>query len=265
MKKKEFKKYECFYTNDVPIQFKDLSILPVKMVDYFTFQIASRCLLLEKDKVPDIKVLSMSYLEFLLYLMNQKEGKQKEIANCLEKSFYYMCSLCIKDCANIKIIYDNKGKPCIEFTINNDTDIKKIILKRKDFEELKDIILFQNLPNYDNKYVNSDLQKEIDTINELKMKSIQIPSLELKKVTLCLNSGYTLEQLDNITLRKFDLLLSQSGDIMEYKIMRAAEMSGMVTFKSKIEHYLYKNKPSKTNSALSDYGQFKDKMSKVAK
>ena len=58
-------KYEKEFTNDEPVNFKGLMIYPVKMRDYFKYNICSQVLDIDKNSIPDEKVISMSYLDFL--------------------------------------------------------------------------------------------------------------------------------------------------------------------------------------------------------
>jgi hypothetical protein len=224
------------------------------------------CISLEKDKVPDVKILSMSYLEYLMHLINKKITEEdKIVSEYLEYSFYQFLNLAI-GVDQVRVKYDKNGKIFLSVLLRDNIEKKKWIdISRKEFDDIKDIVLFQNIPDYDNKYVNPDVQEEIDAVRAIENKNIEMPSLEMRKITLSLNSNYTLDSINGLTLRKFNLMLDQSDSILNYKIYKQAELGGMVTFKEKIGHYLYKNKKNKLGGALLDYGSFKDKMSKVAK
>ena len=52
---------------DEPIPYKELLIYPVTMKDYLEFHWLVSCLLIDKNSIPDINVISMSYLRFLYY------------------------------------------------------------------------------------------------------------------------------------------------------------------------------------------------------
>ena len=52
---------------DEPIPYKELLIYPVTMKDYLEFHLAVSCLLIDKNSIPDVNIISMSYLRFLYY------------------------------------------------------------------------------------------------------------------------------------------------------------------------------------------------------
>ena len=58
---------------DEPIPYKELLIYPITMKDYLEFHWLVNCLLIDKNSVPDVNVISMSYLRFLYYQSVVKE------------------------------------------------------------------------------------------------------------------------------------------------------------------------------------------------
>ena len=52
---------------DEPISYKELKIYPATMKDYIEFHWLVSCLLIDKNSIPDINIISMSYLRFLYY------------------------------------------------------------------------------------------------------------------------------------------------------------------------------------------------------
>lgn len=64
--------------NDEPVElFDGLTLYPVKMRDYITFNVCSSILKMNKNATNDPKVISMSYLDYILYLA-QKDEEEKE-------------------------------------------------------------------------------------------------------------------------------------------------------------------------------------------
>ena len=63
---------ELYY--DKPIPYKELLIYPVTMKDYLSFHWLISCLLLDKNSIPDIDIISMSYLRFLYHEAAEKEA-----------------------------------------------------------------------------------------------------------------------------------------------------------------------------------------------
>ena len=84
---------------DEPIPYKELLIYPVTMKDYLEFHLAVSCLLIDKNSIPDVNIISMSYLRFLYY--QSLENKQKYL----------------KDKVKIQCSYNNELFEVFEFTL----------------------------------------------------------------------------------------------------------------------------------------------------
>ena len=70
--------YRQAVINDEPVElFDGLVLHPVKMRDYITFNVCSSILKINKNSTNDPKVISMSYLDYIIYLM-QMEEREKE-------------------------------------------------------------------------------------------------------------------------------------------------------------------------------------------
>jgi len=54
------------YIYDDPVDFKKLKIYPVKVSEYLDFYNYIDCLQIDKNSVPDVNVISMSYLDYLI-------------------------------------------------------------------------------------------------------------------------------------------------------------------------------------------------------
>lgn len=66
-----YKQKKVCYVYDEPVQYKKLNIYPVRVYDYLNFYSYLDCLQIDKNSVPDIKVISMSYLDYLIKLSNE--------------------------------------------------------------------------------------------------------------------------------------------------------------------------------------------------
>lgn len=78
-------------------------------------------------------------------------------------------------------------------------------------------------------------------------------TLEKKVVCLSIATNYTFEQIFNMTIRKFTMALATVDDLINYKIMKSATMSGFVKLEKgqNIEHWIYKEDKDM-------YGDYKD-------
>ena len=77
-------------------------------------------------------------------------------------------------------------------------------------------------------------------------------SLEQKIICVCAKSPYKIEEIYDMSIRKFTMLISTINDAMEYQITRTGLMSGMVSLKDgkEIDHWIYKKKKSLYDSAV---------------
>ena len=116
----------------------------------------------------------------------------------------------------------------------------------EEFNDLKDIILFQNIHDYDNMEMSDDFRKVVEEYYALKNKDIIIPTLEDRLMAVVVSSGYTLEQLYNMPLRLFDALFEYSVGKLEYQVNKLiinlahGEVKGF-----SLSHWVYKTKKDK--------------------
>ena len=113
------------------------------------------------------------------------------------------------------------------------------------FNELREIIMYQNSADYQNdSWVDPDIKADYEERLALEQKENAgaTASLERKIVGLSVASNYKLTEIYDMTIRKFAMALGLVDDLINYKIMRSAMMSGMVSFPKdfKLEHWLYK-------------------------
>lgn len=239
------KKYEYYFTYDKPIPFKkDLFIYPIKMNEYFEFYNVVGCLTIEQNKISDPNIISMSYLDFLFFLINN-DKKGEDFKYMLVK----IINMCLKT-ENIRYT-DNNGK--IKLFIN------EVEINKKDFDFLKRIICYQNTPDYDDTYIDPELEQALREANELQNSNNGLnTSLERQMSCVVASTSYTYDMIYDMTIRKFILLLQVVDTKLHYQIYKTAECSGMVSFKTAIPHWRY-DKNNKFDSLIK-YDSFKDKM-----
>jgi len=233
---------------DEPYEYSKLKFYPVRLRDYLLFINAIDCLLIDKNSIPDAKIISMSYMEYLLLSSNEDNSN-------IEKLFALL-SICLKiDFEEIKIGEDENKKLLLVLSgIKIDFD---------NFETIKKIILEQNsveIPDY-------TIQKEIrDKIEEGRRMSAKggtkMASFEDQIVSLSMASGIPMEQIYDMTYRKFLKSVSRMDLLIHYKIYLQSSLSGMVTFKSTnfIKHWLTQTKDDKDDNGLLELDAVKDKL-----
>lgn len=220
--------YDVYLFTDKPIPYNDLLFYPVKVKDYVEFLWYVDCLLLDKNAIPDIKVISMNYLEFLFYLADEGDLIH------LNKLMSLLCMVLDIKFDDIKL-YIRDNKPYIS--------IKGIEYDNKAILEMKKIILLQNDIDDIDETIQKELRDEFRKAEELKARLSGVKPGTFEDDILCLMAampGLTLNDIYEMPARKFKKALKRADHKLHYEIYLAASMSGMVTFKDKnaIKHWM---------------------------
>jgi hypothetical protein len=266
--------YDRLYTLDEPVPYKSILIHPVKVRDHDIFYRCISCLTLEKKSIPDIRIIKMSYLEYLYHL--HIENKEIDYLLLLD----YLLKLCIKDdTMGINYYFDNTNKPVFEIgkkvldankeTISDEHGIKlsdKEIFNANDFEEIRMIICNQNLVELVDETIQKDVRDRMEEARMTRARSSGNKPASFEDTMLCLvaSTNISLEQVYDLTLRKFIKLLQRVDALIHYKIYMGAAMSGMVEFKDKsiTRHWMSDlEKENKNDDVLLGFDQIADKVS----
>jgi hypothetical protein len=230
----EWSKWETYFIYDKPIPYKKLVIYPVIMRDYLPFFYFAECLTLDKNAIPDVKIIGMNYYEYI-YSKHTKETPYIAYFDALLKIVLRRPDL------NAIYRLNEKGKPIF---IIDDT-----IYDVMDFDELRLMIAQYNnveLPNDKIQLAIREAKKKADEIRG--RNSAKMASLEDQIVAVMLCSSLTTEQIYDLPIRKFIKILERADLKLHYSIYLSASMSGMVEFKDKdfIKHWLSEIKKDET-------------------
>lgn len=268
-----------YFVFDKPIPFKgNLTLYPVTVEDYVEFIQCSACCTLNKNESEEGIV--MRHLDFLMsQTENLDTGKEwlHRFIRLLELVFHktngFLCQECetFISAADIqKFLLEGNdlgnfvcpqcgGKNFGEaIKIRRDPNSNQYIisiygteLNANDFDRFRQIVLYQNFPDYqDDSSIHYELKKDKELYRQTVMGGrTKSPSLEKKIVCLSVGTSYKIQEIYNLPLRKFLMLFSSLDDLIEYKILKSASVSGMVKFKKPIEHWIYKEEQSA-------YGQY---------
>lgn len=182
-----------------------------------------------KDIRPQVEKLN---LELLQKYKGVENGEA--LFNQEKKEKLYEMQLCPHCQQMMKDVYEFKEedkKPIL--------CVKGISIKNKEFKELKRIYCYQNIPDFDDTYIDPELKASLEETSRLKSGKTEQPTLERQKACIAVSTGYTLEYIDNLTLRKFTQLLRVADAKLTYLASKMGEMSGLVTFKSPLPHWIY--------------------------
>jgi len=250
-----------YTTFDLPIPYRNILLYPVSVKDYMFFNACAQCLSLDKNSVPDSKIIMMSNLEYIFHTA-QIDVEAKPFLIWFDR----LLSLCLKNDTSFlnveesikRYAYNEKQKPI--FTIG------KEIYTSKDFEELKSIICEQNLYDLPDENISKEVRESLEKAQEYKNKvsGAKPGTLEDYIVSLSGITGWSFEYIYNMSIRKFVIAIRRFDNLIHYKIYLSASMSGMVEFKDKsfIKHWLTNlEEKDKYDSVSMDLDTIQDKIS----
>lgn len=228
---------EYFYF-DKPVEFElrdknKIFIYPVSLKDSEIFLSSVNILNIDKNSSPSVEIIQMSYLKFLYTLISKESNAIQQFLNIL--------ILCLK-LKNPSIIWENEKNPTL---YDSELEIK---INHNDFEDIRRIILYQNILNFDDEYIDPDLKKSIDKFTEVKNRNIEMPNLERKMAIITTRTGISKAEQINMTYRSHCLLFEEVCAEVEFTTTRAALL--FAGSKEKQEHWIYKDKKNKLDKYI---------------
>ncbi len=269
-----------YWSNSISISDRNdnncLLFYPVTVKDYFIFQRTAWCLMTDHLSSIDVdlpvqdaqKILSMSVYEYLYYysFLVQKDKRISYIVY-----FDLLLSLVMKAEKlsrladdEFKDIYvkptDSSGKPAFS--------ILGITYNQDDFDNIRNILSYQNGIELPDTTMSKKLRDLLDEQRKLKQKISgnggKIASFEEQMICLNVATGISLNDIKNMTLRKFNNTLNYAEKRLHYQIYQQAALSGMVTFKEGIKYWMLSledDKKEKYKDLLLDMGTMEEKVS----
>lgn len=254
-----------------PVLLYNLQIKPVLVRDFFQFNNAKDVLDIEKNKIPNIEIIQMTYLRFLLTIIIEQDGFKEDFLTILALSLgvKYDATKRNPSFEPNEILTQQTRKDESEVWING-WDVRfrlsddKVILCLYDdenlveiddaqFDDLRKVILFQNIYKYDDTEMSDDFRRVVEEYYRLKNKDIVLPTLEDRLMAVCVSSAYKLEELYTMPLRLFDALLEYSVDKLEYQVnklivnLAQGKVEGL-----HLSHWVYKTKKDKYSEIFTD-------------
>ena len=221
-----------YFQNDERCPYKlkcgyELNIYPVTVKDWGIFETSMSILQIDKNKINDARVIQMSYLDFLYELYSNEESYGVYIANVFKYS--------LKE--EVVSFVKYKGKSVLVL-LNSDNDIKGYITC-KEFDDIKKIILHQNIYDYKDTYVDADVQKLYEDYYKIKYKNSKTPTLEEQKTYVMAKCGMSIKQVNMMTYRMFSQIYHHCiGDVL-YIGKKIIQGSYKYQVDENIEHPLY--------------------------
>lgn len=242
----DFYKKAYFYFDkpvDYSIKDKMIKIYPITVEDSEVFLSSMNILMVDKNSSPSVEIIQMSYLEFIYRILFQDQTNIDRFVNIL------------KYCLHINspyIGFDENNKP---YLVDKENDI---LIGPKDFENIKRLILYQNLIRYDDEYVNPELKAMMNEIDELKNKGIDSPTIERRIAIITAHCGLSKQEQLKMTYRSHSLLFEEVYGEVEYTTLRPVALfdgNG-----DKIDNWIYKKKKDKFDGYVTDADKYSASM-----
>ena len=210
-----------------------ITLYPIKMKDIITFQQYQMALTLRKDAIfQDKQIIKMGYLEFIKYACRNDELAQKYNIPLLPFYYDFIIGILQLTCGeDVEIKYNTST---LDFSIND------FLITDEVFDDLRKIIIIQNDIDFDiDEFMNIDTVKALEKAREFEAKkNKEKADIEDYIDSLIIGMKVTEEYVSNLTIRKFWRYIKRINKHEEYEACRSGQMSGMVTFKEPIQHWM---------------------------
>ena len=210
-----------------------ITLHPIKMKDIIAFQQYQIALTLRKDAIfQDKQIIKMGYLEFIKYACRNDELAQKYNMPLLPFYYDFIIGVLQLTCGeDVEIKYNTST---LDFSIND------FLVTDEVFDDLRKIIIIQNDIDFDiDEFMNIDTVKALEKAREFEAKkNKEKADIEDYIDSLIIGMKVTEEYVSNLTIRKFWRYIKRINKHEEYEACRSGQMSGMVTFKEPIQHWM---------------------------
>ena len=232
-----------YFAFDEPVPYNvdngEIYIKPITVRQSETFLASSDILAYNKNAIPSVEIIQMSYLEFLIRVVLQTEVNQAKFQNILK-----YC-LGIED---FRIKIDENRKLYIVDKTNN------LIIRHKQFEDIRRIIMYQNIPHYDDHYIDPELKKAMDATDELRNRNVTMPTLERKFAIITAHSGISKKEQMEMTFRSHCLLFEEICGEVEFTTIRPI---ALYAGKGKeLDHWIYKKPKNKFEGYITEVDKY---------
>ena len=219
-----------------------ISIKPVFVRQSEIFLSSIDIINIDKNSFPSVEIIQMSYLRFLREIIAQDEISRQKFVNIL-----VMC-LGLKK-PRMYIDENNKAE-----LIDDELGIR---ITGKQFEDIKRIIMYQNIIHYDDEYVNPELKKAMAEMDEIRNKGIEVPSLERKMAIIMAHNGMSKAVMQDMTYRSFSMLFDEVCGEVEYTTTRPIALYGGEADKV---CWIFKKKKNKFDGYIVDQDAYANSM-----
>lgn len=240
---------KAYFYFDLPVEYKiqekTLFIYPVSVKDSEIFLSSQSVISIDKNTADSVEVIQMTYLDFIYKVLFQDQMNISKFLNILKYCLH------IENEA-VEVGYDANNKP---FLRDKDSDIE---IKSKDFDNIRRIIMYQNLIHYDDEYVNPEIKKMMDEVDAVKNAGIDPPTIERKMAIITAHCGISKQEQMNMTYRSHSLLFEEVYGEVEFETTRPILLYAGKG--NEIDHWIFKKKKDKMDGYVVDADSYSQSM-----
>nr|DAG59028.1 MAG TPA: hypothetical protein [Caudoviricetes sp.] len=238
-----------YFDKSVPYKLSDtthVDITPVSVYDSEVFLSSCDILQIDKNVLNSVEIIQMSYLDFLLKVMLPTD-KSGLLLDKLSNIF--------RLCLGMKT-WKLKVKEKQKLSIVAPDDSFEITGKQ--FDDIKRIILYQNVPHYDDTYIDPDLKKMMGEVDRLKSQGISTPNLERRMAIITAHCGVDKQTLMQYTMRSLQLLFEECAGEVEFTTLRPIMLYAGKA--KELEHWIYKKKKDRLDGYVTSVESYNKSM-----
>ena len=234
----------AYFALDEPVPYKlktgqEILIKPIMVKDSMLFMASVDVLKIDKNSSGSVEAIQASYLKFLQKMIFPSN-------DIMVQKFLNILDLCL-ELKGIYLCNDEMERTFIQTESG-------IVISAKEFDDIAKIILYQNLPDYDDKYINPDIKKSMQEVDRLKNKDYESPDFERQMGIIESHTGILKEQLLKKTWRSFQILFREVCGEIEFYTTRPAAIA--VGAGDKVDHYIFKKRKDKFDGYFVDMNKF---------
>ena len=234
----------AYFALDEPVPYKlktgqEILIKPIMVKDSMLFMASVDVLKIDKNSLGSVEAIQASYLKFLQKMIFPSN-------DIMVQKFLNILDLCL-ELKGIYLCNDEMERTFIQTESG-------IVISAKEFDDITKIILYQNLPDYDDKYINPDIKKSMQEVDRLKNKDYESPDFERQMGIIESHTGILKEQLLKKTWRSFQILFREVCGEIEFYTTRPAAIA--VGAGDKVDHYIFKKRKDKFDGYFVDMDKF---------
>ena len=238
-----------YFDKPVPYKLSDttnIDITPISVYDSEVFLSSCDILQIDKNALNSVEIIQMSYLDFLLKVMLPTD-KSGLLLDKLSNIF--------RLCLGMKT-WKLKVKEKQKLSIVAPDDSFEITGKQ--FDDIKRIILYQNVPHYDDTYIDPDLKKMMGEVDRLKNQGINVPTLERRMAIITAHCGIDKQTLMHYTMRSLQLLFEECAGEVEFTTLRPIMLYAGKA--KELEHWIYKKKKDRLDGYITSVESYNKSM-----